>query len=419
MESQNARSHHGHDYGEADHHRDPAGARARPALRCRRPARLGSVGNPLIILRPREIPYLSCVGGVAERFNAPVLKTGGLRSTWVRIPPPPFSSVASTLMVGATVVYPGLRVGWDSSSRVFGYAESARGGGLRPAAQKLVGEDRPGAPWIDVPRTAPLACVRGRDHPHPLLPMSPSPVATPGDTAPRERPIRGGRSWDASGSRSSVPPPGPWGLGGGGPGLSLRRAGRGRSTGSSGPNREPRPPRQAPGPPHIRSLRGVRASGPHRRLPVRHGGQRGLGGSRVRRRGRAGPHRVSVARIFQLDNRGLPGYRAVLFGRAAVDHPAGPPPARPIASGGADFRVSEPLSIQNDYFEAAFLRPTRSPGCASTAPSRARLQTWLPACWLRFGWVGIAPTGRLIRVSVCHPQTSSPTGIAWSLPETS
>jgi hypothetical protein len=29
-------------------------------------------------------------GGVAERFNAPVLKTGGRKPTWVRIPPPPF-----------------------------------------------------------------------------------------------------------------------------------------------------------------------------------------------------------------------------------------------------------------------------------------------------------------------------------------
>ena len=28
-------------------------------------------------------------GGVAERFNAPVLKTGGRKPTWVRIPPPP------------------------------------------------------------------------------------------------------------------------------------------------------------------------------------------------------------------------------------------------------------------------------------------------------------------------------------------
>jgi len=130
-------------------------------------------------------------------------------------------------------------------------------------------------------------------------------------------------------------------------------------------------------------------------------------------------HRFSVARILQLDNGGLPGYRAVLFGRAAVDHPAGPPSARPSASGAAAFRVSEPLSIRDEYFEAAFLRPTRSPDYASTAPSRARLQAWLPACWLHFGWVGFAPTGRLLRVSVCHPQTSSPTGIAWSLPENS
>lgn len=29
-------------------------------------------------------------GGVAERFNAPVLKTGVRKDSWVRIPPPPF-----------------------------------------------------------------------------------------------------------------------------------------------------------------------------------------------------------------------------------------------------------------------------------------------------------------------------------------
>jgi hypothetical protein len=35
-------------------------------------------------------------------------------------------------------------------------------------------------------------------------------------------------------------------------------------------------------------------------------------------------------------------------------------------------------------FGAAFLRPTRSPDYASTAPSREWLQAWLPACRLRF-----------------------------------
>ena len=85
------------------------------------------------------------------------------------------------------------------------------------------------------------------------------------------------------------------------------------------------------------------------------------------------------------------------------------------ASGSAAFRVGEPLSIRNEGFEAAFLRPTRSPDYASTAPSRIQLQVWLPVCWLHFDWVGLAPTGRLIRVLV-YIQTSSPTGIAWSLP---
>jgi hypothetical protein len=56
------------------------------------------------------------------------------------------------------------------------------------------------------------------------------------------------------------------------------------------------------------------------------------------------------------------------------------------ASGNAAFRVVEPLSIRNEGFEAAFLRPTRSPDYASTAPSRIQLQVWLPVCWLHFDW---------------------------------
>ena len=77
------------------------------------------------------------------------------------------------------------------------------------------------------------------------------------------------------------------------------------------------------------------------------------------------------------------------------------------ASGSAAFRVGDPLSIRNEGFEAAFLRPTRSPDYASTAPSRVQLQVWLPACRLRFGWVGLAPTGRLLRVSVYIPDLLS------------
>ena len=38
---------------------------------------------------------------------------------------------------------------------------------------------------------------------------------------------------------------------------------------------------------------------------------------------------------------------------------------------------------------------------------RFRPPHWLPACWLRFGWVGLAPTGRLLRVSVYIPDLLS------------
>ena len=34
---------------------------------------------------------------MAERFNAPVLKTGGRKPTWVRIPPPPFQADGAAL----------------------------------------------------------------------------------------------------------------------------------------------------------------------------------------------------------------------------------------------------------------------------------------------------------------------------------
>jgi hypothetical protein len=66
-----------------------------------------------------------------------------------------------------------------------------------------------------------------------------------------------------------------------------------------------------------------------------------------------GPQSGSLSPRFHLPltartYRGLPGYRAILFGRAAVEHPAGPPSARPNASRGAAFQVFDPLSIR-DY----------------------------------------------------------------------
>jgi hypothetical protein len=43
-------------------------------------------------------------------------------------------------------------------------------------------------------------------------------------------------------------------------------------------------------------------------------------------------------------DRGLPGYRAILFERAVANHPAGLPLARRIASGNAAFQAKHPLS---------------------------------------------------------------------------
>ena len=68
-------------------------------------------------------------------------------------------------------------------------------------------------------------------------------------------------------------------------------------------------------------------------------------------------------------------------------------------------------------FGAAPLGPPARLATLQPPPRGGRLQAWLPACRLRFGWVGIAPTGRLIRVLVYIP-TSSLTGMAWSLPGT-
>ena len=49
----------------------------------------------------KEGCYMSCYGWVAERLNAPVLKTGkGASPSWVRIPPhPPKYSAKTTLLI--------------------------------------------------------------------------------------------------------------------------------------------------------------------------------------------------------------------------------------------------------------------------------------------------------------------------------
>lgn len=112
----------------------------------------------------------------------------------------------------------------------------------------------------------------------------------------------------------------------------------------------------------------------------------------------------------------LPDYRAVLFDRAAFDCPAGSPSARPYRLRSCCFPASPRLERRvRNYFGADSLRPTRSPAYASTTPSPRRLQGWLPARWLGFDRVGLAPTGRLLRISCVHPMHSLLTSIVWSL----
>lgn len=114
--------------------------------------------------------------------------------------------------------------------------------------------------------------------------------------------------------------------------------------------------------------------------------------------------------------KGLPRYRVILFDRAAVDHPAGFPCHSPSRVKECCFQVGiRPEQPGFRDFGAASCGPPRSPDYASTGSSpERRLQVWLPACWLDFDWMGLAPTGQLIRVSV-YIQTSPLNGIAWSL----
>jgi hypothetical protein len=116
--------------------------------------------------------------------------------------------------------------------------------------------------------------------------------------------------------------------------------------------------------------------------------------------------------------RGLPGYRAVLFGRAAVDHPAGLPSTRPFASRCAAFRVYEPLGIREYTFSGL-------PSCGPLA----RLPTHQPPPHGNDCKAGYQPAGCALTGWGSHPldsssefqptsSTSSPTGMAWSLPQT-
>ena len=61
------------------------------------------------------------LGGVAERFNAPVLKTGGRKPTRVRIPPPPFISILASgtfLLIPGILAFEPARVSQKRAERV-------------------------------------------------------------------------------------------------------------------------------------------------------------------------------------------------------------------------------------------------------------------------------------------------------------
>lgn len=107
--------------------------------------------------------------------------------------------------------------------------------------------------------------------------------------------------------------------------------------------------------------------------------------------------------VFSWRDQGLPGYWAVLFARAAVEHPARPVTASPLPS---VVTVLPSSSVTRgatwlDRFVAAFPRPTRSRAYAQTAPLPRRLQGSLSACraqrWLsgfRTRWTAILDASR-------------------------
>ncbi len=97
--------------------------------------------------------------------------------------------------------------------------------------------------------------------------------------------------------------------------------------------------------------------------------------------------RLSVGPDHPWKDKGLPGYEAILFVRAVVQHPAGPDPSSPLLlfekiNGEIviAFTQNRTLGIRNDItFEATYPRPTRSRAYASTIPLPRTPQGSLPA----------------------------------------
>jgi hypothetical protein len=98
-------------------------------------------------------------------------------------------------------------------------------------------------------------------------------------------------------------------------------------------------------------------------------------------------HRLSVDRNLPRRDEDLPGYWAVLFVRAVVQHPAGYDPSSPLllfekthGKAVVAFREDRTLGIRNDKaFEAATPRLTRSRAYASPASLPRPSQGSLPA----------------------------------------
>jgi hypothetical protein len=98
-------------------------------------------------------------------------------------------------------------------------------------------------------------------------------------------------------------------------------------------------------------------------------------------------YRLSVAPDYPWKDKDLPGYRAILFVRAVMQHPAGLDPSLPLPlferiNGEAviAFAKNRTLGIRNDVvFGATYPRPTRSRAYASPASLPGPSPSSLPA----------------------------------------
>ena len=88
---------------------------------------------------------------MAERFNAPVLKTGGRKPSWVRIPPPPLGNTKTRLQDQDGFGAVSVRTHADSRSEDAEWVRLERGSGSSEAPSWLSARGRHEVPSIPPP----------------------------------------------------------------------------------------------------------------------------------------------------------------------------------------------------------------------------------------------------------------------------